>query len=292
MPMSMNATFELRRRVLLVPVYAALLLASALTLLPFAWMVCAAFKNNTDIFSAQFLPAGDGLFGVAWDRLTLASFRRLFTDLAFGRAMVNSTFLATTHALLGTFCCALGGYALAKFRFAGRGLAQGMLFVALVIPAPLLMAPGYKLIFDLGLLNSLAGIILPGMVPAFGVLLFRQAMRNAVPTMLIESARLDGAGELRIFFSIVVPLVRPMIGAFLMISFLGSWNNFVSPQLVLQDTALFPLSVALNHMRGLHYTDYGLIMAGTLVSIAPVFALFLLLQREFIQGLTAGAVKG
>ena len=128
--------------------------------------------------------------------------------------------------------------------------------------------------------------------PAFGVFLFRQAMINAVPATLLESARIDGAGEIRIFFTIVVPLVRPMIGAYLIIVFLGAWNNFIGPQIVLQDAASFPLSVAINQLRGLYGTDYGLVMAGTLVSIAPVLALFLLLQKEFISGLTSGAVKG
>jgi ABC-type glycerol-3-phosphate transport system permease component len=135
-------------------------------------------------------------------------------------------------------------------------------------------------------------LILPGLTPAFGVFLFRQAMVNAVPATLIESARIDGAGEFRIFFTIVLPLVRPMIGAYLMITFLGTWNNFIGPQIVLQDPSSFPLSVAINQLRGLYGTDYGLIMSGTLISIAPVLALFLLLQKEFIAGLTSGAVKG
>jgi multiple sugar transport system permease protein len=133
---------------------------------------------------------------------------------------------------------------------------------------------------------------LPASAPAFGVFLFRQAMLNSVPATLIESARIDGAGEIRIFFTIVLPLVRPMIGAYLIIVFLGAWNNFIGPQIVLQDPNSFPLSVAMNQLRGLYGTDYGLVMSGTLVSIAPVLALFLLLQKEFISGLTSGAVKG
>ena len=117
-------------------------------------------------------------------------------------------------------------------------------------------------------------------------------MLNTVPKELLESARIDGAGEFRIFFIIVVPLVRPMIGAFLLITFLGAWNNFIGPQIVLQEAELFPLSVTINNLRGIYQTEYGLIMSGTLLSIAPVMCLFLLLQREFISGLTSGAVKG
>ncbi len=285
-------THAQRRSLALAPVYAGLLVAAAITCVPFAWLICAAFKTNADIFASNFLPLGDGLLGVAWDRLTLVSFGRLFTELGIGRAMVNSIFLSSTAALLATFCCALAGYALAKFRFAGRDTVLSLVLAALVIPGPLLLAPGYKLLFDLGLLDSFRGLLLPGMAPAFGVFLFRQAMLNAVPATLIESARIDGAGEIRIFFTIVVPLVRPMIGAYLIIVFLGAWNNFIGPQIVLQDSASFPLSVAINQLRGLYGTDYGLVMSGTLVSIAPVLALFLLLQKEFIAGLTTGAVKG
>lgn len=281
-----------RRTLLLAPVYAGLVAVGALTCVPFAWLLCAAFKTNADVFSSNFLPHGDGLFGVAWERLTLANFARLFTELGIGRAMVNSIFLASTSALLATFCCSLAGYALAKFRFAGRDTVLSLVLAALVIPGPLLLAPGYKLLYDLGLLDSFNGLILPGVAPAFGVFLFRQAMLNAVPATLIESARIDGAGEIRIFFTIVLPLVRPMIGAYLIIVFLGSWNNFIGPQIVLQDSTSFPLSVAINQLRGLYGTDYGLVMSGTLVSIAPVLALFLLLQKEFISGLTSGAVKG
>ena len=136
------------------------------------------------------------------------------------------------------------------------------------------------------------GLIVPGLAPAFGVFLFRQAMINAVPAELIDAARIDGAGEFRIFFTLVFPLVRPMVGAFLMITFLGIWNDFLTPQVVLQSPELYPLSTTLAMLRNLDWNDYGLVLAGTLVAIAPVMCLFLLLQREFIAGLTSGAVKG
>ncbi|TAG27747.1 MAG: carbohydrate ABC transporter permease [Verrucomicrobia bacterium] len=288
----MSFTPAQRQRLLLAPVYIALVAAAAFTLIPFAWLLCAAFKTNADMFTSNFLPAGEGLFGVDWQRLTVVNFVRLFTELEIGRAMANSIFLSATSALLATFFCAMAGYALAKFRFPGREWVISLVLAALVIPGSLLLAPGYKVLYDLGLLDTYAGLLIPGVTPAFGVFLFRQSMINAVPTTLLESARIDGAGEFRIFFTIVLPLVRPMIGAFLMITFLGTWNNFIGPQIVLQDPARFPLSVAINHLRGLYGTDYGLIMSGTLISIAPVLALFLLLQKEFVAGLTSGAIKG
>ena len=279
-------------RLALAAVYVLLIVFALLTLVPFTWMVCAAFKSGDDFFSALFLPRGDGLFGIAWDRLTFANFHRLFTEIGIGNAILNSAFLASTTALLATLGSAMGGYALAQFQFPGRQLALDLVLWVLVIPGPLLLAPGYQLIYQLGLLDTYAGLILPGLAPAFGVFLFRQAMVNSVPDALLESARIDGAGEVHIFLEIVLPLVRPMLGAFLMITFLGMWNNFIMPQIILQSPDIFPLSVAINQLRGLYGTDYGLIMAGTLVSIAPVLLLFLLLQKEFIAGLTTGAVKG
>jgi multiple sugar transport system permease protein len=287
-----SAASDRWRRLSVAPLYATLFFFAALTLLPFAWMLTSSLKNQDDFFTSFFLPGGDGFLGIAWDRLTLENFRRLFTEFPIARAMLNSVFFASITSTGATLVCAMGGYALAKFSFRGRTLVVSLVLGALIIPGSLLIAPSYRLLWQLDLLNSYNGLILPALAPAFGVFLFRQAMINTVPKELQESARIDGAGELRIFFTIVIPLVRPMIGAFLMITFLGAWNNFIGPQIVLQQPEIFPLSVTINNLRGIYATDYGLIMSGTLISVAPVMCLFLLLQKEFISGLTSGAVKG
>ena len=272
--------------------YALLTLACLITLTPFIWLVCAAFKNKADFFAFTFLPLGDGLFGIAWGQLTTENFTRIFTELDFAGNIVNSFFLSSTTALLSTVTAAMGGYALAKFEFKGKGIILAIVMAAIIIPAPLLLAPGYQLLFKLHLLDSYGGLLLPAIAPAFGVFLFRQTMLNSIPLSLIESARIDGCGEVRAFFVIVLPLVRPMIGAYLLITFLGTWNNFINPQIVLQDADKFPLSVALASLQTAYRSEYGMISAGTLISIAPVAFLFLLLQKEFITGLTSGAVKG
>lgn len=272
--------------------YALLAFFATIMVAPFVWMLCASLKSKADFFHALFLPTGEGFLGIAWDRLTLEHYRRLFTEHGVLRALVNSIFLASAISVLATLFTAMGGYALAKFTFRARGVLTWFVLVMLVIPGPLLLAPGYQLLYELGLLDSYWGLVLPAAAPAFGVFLFRQSILNAVHSELIEAARIDGAGEIRIFFRLVLPLVRPMAGAFLMITFLGVWNNFVSPQVVLQTPELFPLAVLINNLRGLYGTDYGLLMSGTFISIAPVMCLFLLLQKEFIHGLTSGAVKG
>mgnify|MGYP003920294001 CR=1 FL=1 len=272
--------------------YALILVWCCVTLVPFVWLVIGAFKTSEDFFSSLFLPAGEGFLGIAWDRLTWNNFSKLFIEFDFSNNILNSFFIASVTSLLSTLTAAMGGFALAKYNFRGQSVITVIVLSALVIPHTLLIASQYQLLHYLGLLNSYSGLILPALSPAFGVFLFRQAMLNSVPNELLDSARVDGCGEFRIFFSVVLPLVRPMIGAYLMITFLYAWNNFINPQIVLQDAEMLPLSVAVAQLRGLYLTDYGMISAGTVISILPVALLFLLLQKEFISGLTAGAVKG
>lgn len=272
--------------------WAVLLPSSLLVLLPFAWLICAACKRNEDFFNSLFLPAGAGLLGVDWNRVTLDHFRDLFGRHQFARSIIISMFLASTTAILATLSAAAGGFALARLSFPGRRWAERLVLAATIIPGPLLIAPSYQLLFQLGLLDSFAGLILPAIGPAFGVYLFRQATLGSVPRELLEAARIDGCGDVRAFFSVGLPLVMPMAAAFVMITFLGTWNNYINPQIVLQNPGNFPLAVTVAQLRSVYYQDYGLLMAGTLVSIAPVLLLFLFLQRDFISGLTSGAVKG
>lgn len=272
--------------------YVLLTSFAVLTIIPFVWMICASLKTQADFFTSRFLPSGDGWFGIAWDRLTLKQFVRLFSELPVGRAMLNSVFFASVISLGATLFSAAGGYALSKFQFRGREFVTTFTIGTVVLPAALLLGPGFETLYHLGLVDHYAGVLLPGLAPAFGLYLFRQAMINSLPPDIIESARIDGCGEFRIFFQIVLPIMRPMISAYLIIVFIGVWNNFITPQIVLQSPELHPLSVAIFNLRGLYSDDFSLIMAGTLVSIAPVMILFLMLQKEFISGLTSGAVKG
>lgn len=271
--------------------YLVLYAAAALTLVPFVWLACGAFKRNQDFFTSTFLPRGDGLLGIGWSRLTLDNFRTLLADVAIVRALINSVFLSSVTALVATLVCAMAGYALAKYEFRSRRAMVAVVLAAVIVPPTLLLAPGYQLLYHFNMLDSFTGLIIPAAAPAFGVYLFRQAAVSAIPGELIEAARIDGCGELGIFARVGLPLLRPMLGAFMLITFLGVWNNFIHPQIVLQSTDKFPLSVAVAQLKGVYYQDYGLQIAGTLLSVVPVLGLFLLLQREFVSGLTSGAVK-
>lgn len=275
-----------------VAIHASLALAATIVVVPFLWLVASSLKTNEDFFATAFLPAGDGPLGVAWDRLTFSNFSRLLSDLGFGGHLVNSIFLSSVTSVLATACAAMGGFALARYRFRGRGPVLVLVLAVIIIPPQLLITPLYQLLFRTNLLDTFTGLILPSIAPAFGVFLFRQAALTSVPPQLLEAARIDGCGELRFFGLVALPLMRPMIGAFMLITFLATWNNFISPQIILQTREKFPLSVAVAQLQGVYYQEYGLQMAATLLSIIPVLVLFLILQKEFISGLTSGAVKG
>jgi len=272
--------------------YVLLVFFALLIITPFVWMLCGAFKSNADQFNHIFLPMGDGFLGVDWSRLTLEHILTVYGDLRFGNSMMNSFFLASVISLVSTFFAAMGGYTLAKFDFRGRKLCNYIVFLCLIVPPSLMLAPVYELLYQMGLLNTYWALLLPSMSSALGVFLFRQTCINSIPDELLDAARIDGASEWRIFIQIVIPIIRPMIGAFILISFLGTWNNFLQPQLYLQDEYKLPLSVAISQLRGAYATNYGAISAGTLISVAPVVMLFIFLQKEFITGLTRGAVKG
>lgn len=271
--------------------HAVLITIAIITMVPYAWLIIASLKSQDDFFSAIFFPPGDGAFGIGWDKLSLENYENLF-QLGFETNLINSVFYSATTALFATLICAATGFVLAKHQFRGRNLITLVVLGALIVPPTLLLAPGYELLYDLNLLDTSWGLLLPLIAPAFGVFLFRQAVIQSVPDELLEAARIDGCSEWSIFFIVVLPLVRPMIGAFMLITFLGMWNNFISPQIVLQTADKQPLSVAIAQLRGVYKTDYGLLTAATVVSVLPVAALFLFLQRQFISGLTSGAVKG
>lgn len=272
--------------------YAIIIPASIIVAAPLVWLVVASLKAGEEFFASPFLPRGEGFLGVAWHKLTLANYTALFEKAGFATALLNSALLASLTATLATALCAAAGYALARLHFKGKKHITWLVLACLVIPAPLLLAPGFAILFRLQLLDTFAGLVLPAIAPAFGVYLFRQATISSVPTELLEAARIDGSSELRIFLRIALPLLRPMIAAFMLITFLGMWNNFINPQVVLQSSEKFPLAVMIAQLKDVYAQDYGLMMAGTVLSIVPVALLFLFMQRDFVAGLTSGAVKG
>jgi len=264
-----------------------LLALAAVSMTPFAWLICASFKQQKNMFSSAFLP---------WDdlsSLTTDNFRKLFTLIPFKLWLFNSLFLASTQTVLIVALSSLGGFALAKYNFRGKRPLMFLMLATMLLPSQVLLPSMYELMYHFGWINSYYALIIPGAVSVFGIFLFRQSMQT-VPNELLHAARVDGCSEIRLWWEIALPIVRPMVGAFTLLAFLGSWNSYLWPQIILQDESKYTLPIGLANMVGLpsFETQYGILMAGTLLSILPVVILFFILQKDFIAGLASGAIKG
>lgn len=272
-----------RRPVAASLVNAALVLAALLTLAPLLWMLSASFMptGQANGYPPPLLPHG----------ATLEHYRTLFTRLDLARYLGNSALLATTVTVLSTLVNAMAGYAFAKLRFRGRDRLYRFLLGALVIPVQVAMLPLFLLMKQLHLVNSYWGVIIPGLASIFGIFLVRQYTLG-VPDELLDAARMDGASEWRIFVSIVLPVIRPILVTLAIFTFMGTWNDFMWPLVVLSDARMYTLPVALANLSGEHVQDTELMMAGSVLTVLPVLLVFVALQRYYIAGVTAGSVKG
>jgi multiple sugar transport system permease protein len=259
-----------------------LLGAATITLFPLLWMISVSLMSpgQASTFPPPLLPAPP----------TLANYRELFAHAGMGRYLVNSVMLTTAVTLVSLFFNVGAGYAFAKLRFAGRDRIFKVLLAALVIPSQVAMVPLFLMLRHLGLVNTYGGVIVPAMASIFGIFVVRQYALS-VPDDLLEAARIDGAGEFRIFRSVIVPVLRPIIVTLAVFTSLGAWNDFMWPLIVLGDSDLYTLPVALASLSREHVQDNELMMAGSVLTILPVLLVFLILQRYYIQGLMLGSVK-
>lgn len=273
----------MKRAAYWVLLYTLLLVGGALTLLPLFWMLAASF-----------MPAGEAsAWPLRWlpSRPTLVHYQALFTRLDLARYAFNSALLALAVTLISLFLNSMAGYAFAKFRFAGRDRLFQLLMAALVIPAQVIMLPLFLMLKELGLINTYAGVIIPGMASIFGIFLIRQ-YALAIPDSLLDAARIDGAGEFRIYWSLILPLCQPILVTLAIFTFMGTWNDFMWPLIILTDDSMYTLPVALANLVGEHVQDTELMMAGAVLTVLPVLVVFLALQRYYIEGLILGSVKG
>lgn len=271
------------RRVSGVLVNLALVLASLASAGPLLWMLSVSFMAPGE--ASRFPPP------VVPSAATLDNYRALFSTLGMGRSFLNSFVVASASTLLSLCFNVTAGYAFAKLEFRGRDRLFRLLLGALVIPGQVAMIPLFLLLKELGLVNTYAGVLIPSLASVFGIFLVRQYARS-IPDELLEAARIDGAGELRTFVSMVLPTLTPIIVTLALFSFLGSWNDFLWPLIVLSDDDLRTLPVALAALSREHVQDRELMMAGSVLTVLPVLVLFLSLQRYYLRGIFAGSVKG
>lgn len=256
---------------------------AVLSVAPLLWMLSVSFMHpgEASSFPPPLLPSAP----------TWHNYHELFANAGMGRYLFNSFLIATCTMLIALLLNMMAGYAFAKLHFAGRERVFRALLAALVIPGQVAMMPLFLMLKQMGLVNSYAGAIVPGMAGIFGIFLVRQYARS-IPDELLEAGRIDGAGEFRIFFQIVLPTLKPILVTLAIFSFLGAWNDFMWPLIVLNDANLHTLPVALASMSREHVQDNELMMAGSVVTVLPVLLLFLVLQRYYLQGLLVGSVKG
>lgn len=264
-------------------VHAALIVLTLLSLAPLLWMLSVSFMpaGGASRFPPPLLP----------DVPTLDNYRALFQRIGMGSYFLNSVLVSSAITLLSLLINAMAGYAFAKLRFAGRERIFKALLAALVIPSQVTMLPLFLMLKEMGLVNSYAGVVIPGLASIFGIFLVRQYARS-IPDELMEAARIDGAGEWRIFFRIVLPMLKPVLVTLAIFTFMGSWNDFMWPLIVLTDQTHQTLPVALASLSREHIQDVEMMMAGAVLTVTPVLLLFLALQRYYIQGLLLGSVKG
>lgn len=272
-----------RRIASVVVLHAALAVAAALTLFPLVWMVGVSLMPAGEAMSLppRMLPSSP----------TLAHYRTLLERLDLARYLFASATIALGATLFSVTFNSMAGYALAKLHFAGRSRLERVLLAALVVPGQIGMLPLFLMLREMGLVNTYMGVLVPSMAGIFGIFLVRQYAMT-IPEALLDAARVDGAGELRVFTSIALPLCRPILVTLAVATFMAAWNDFLWPLVVLTDDRLYTLPVALAGLFGEHVQEPELMMAGAVVTVLPVMLVFLALQRYYIAGMTSGGLKG
>jgi multiple sugar transport system permease protein len=260
-----------------------LLGAAVVTVAPLVWMVSVSFMSagEASAFPPPLVPG----------QPTLANYRELFAHAGMGRYLANSVLLTIAVTLVSLSFNVAAGYAFAKLPFGGRDRIFKSLLAALVIPGQVAMVPLFLLLKHMGLVNSYGGVIVPAMASIFGIFVVRQYALS-IPDQVLEAARIDGATEFRIFRSVIVPVLKPIIVTLAVFTALGTWNDFMWPLIVLNDSDLYTLPVALASLSREHVQDNELMMAGSVLTTMPVLLVFLVLQRYYIEGLMIGSMKG
>ncbi|MET0235399.1 MAG: carbohydrate ABC transporter permease [Kibdelosporangium sp.] len=260
------------------------LIAAALALAgPFLWQVLTSFKTLTE--STRVPPT------VLPETWRAGNYGTVFATTPMVDMMVNSFVNALARTVAQLLFCSMAAYAFARLRFPGRKVLFGLFLSVLLVPSQLLVIPQYQIIQDLGLLDTLPGVFLPGMFSAFGTFLLRQFFL-ALPAELEEAARLDGANPLRIYWSIMLPLARPGLIALGILTMIWSWNDLLWPLIVTTDPHKMTLSVGLASLQGQHQTDYPVLMAGALLATLPVIVVFIILQKQVVEGIALTGTKG
>ena len=253
-----------------------------LMIFPFLWMLSASFKQDIDILTTA----------IRWipNPATLENYRRALTEVAFLTYLGNTVVVAVCGTALQVICCALSGYAFAKLRFCGKSLMFTAFIATMMMPWHSIMIPQYVMMSRLRLTDSLLVLILMQAFSAFGIFLLRQFFMQ-LPDSLREAAKIDGAGELRIFWQIMLPHATPALSALVIFTFIGQWNDYISPLVYLNSQRLYTLQLGLKSFEGQYTTQYGVVMAGTVCCLIPIFMIYLVFEKQICAGIVFTGMK-
>jgi ABC-type glycerol-3-phosphate transport system permease component len=246
------------------------------------WVMLVTALSGQSVFSSQLdlLPTN----------ITLENFSRVFSAWPIGQWFSNSVTVTALTTIISVVVSVMAGYGFAKLRFPAKTPLFLLLLSTMMIPTQAILVPQFRLVNALGLVGTFWAVIIPGAAATFGIFLARQFM-IAIPTELIEAAKIDGAGPVRIFWSIVLPLSRPLLAVLTLLSLMYQWNDFLWPLIVLRDPSLYTLPIGLQFLQGQYQTDYGALMAMTLITVGPLVVLFLVFQRWFVQGFATSGIR-
>jgi len=261
--------------------YLLLTILALIVLFPFIWMLITAFKPEPEALSLSLFP----------QHPTIQNFVKVIRNFSFGRYFLNSLIVATSAGVLATLFATLAAYPMAKKEFPGKKILFGAFLSSMMIPGLMYMIPQFAIVSKFGWINTYFAMVVPHLANVFGLFLMVQYMKT-LPDSLIEAARIDGASEFRIFYSIIVPLSMPIIITIFLLTFQFHWNNFLWQLIVTNTERMYTVPVGLAMFRSAHEEMYALKMAASTISIIPIAVIFLFAQRYFIEGITSGAVKG
>ncbi len=250
---------------------------------PFAWMLSASFKNNNEVF----------LYPIRWipDPIRIKNYIRVWTEIPFPKYYLNTLIYSVIVTIGQCATCSMAGYAFAKLKFPGRDLIFMLFLGTMMVPWHAIMIPQFMINKALGFYNRPESIIVMNLFSAFGVFLLRQFMQG-IPSDLVEAARIDGCGEFRGYFSIILPLSKPGLATLIVFTFTFMWNDYLAPMIYLDNDRYKTIQLLLASFRSLYMTDYGLIMAGTVCSLIPILIIYCTAQKYLIEGIAHTGLKG
>ncbi|AJE87601.1 MULTISPECIES: carbohydrate ABC transporter permease [Streptomyces] len=278
-----EATRSPKREGRLWPAHLVLSLGAVLTVFPLLWQVLTSFKSFGE--STRVPPT---IWPHHWE---WSNYATVFDSIPFTEQFLNTLLMALLRTAAQLLLCSLAAYAFARIRFPGRQTIFLAFLAVLMVPGELFLLPQYQIMQNLGWLNSMQALVVPGMFSAFGTFLLRQFFMG-LPVEVEEAARLDGANPFTVYWRIALPLARPGLLALGILTFLWSWNDLMWPLIVNTDPEQMPLSAGLASLQGAHLTDYPVLMAGSLLATLPVIVVFMVMQRQFIQGIAFSGMKG